>query len=72
MAGTAFDNIAHQIQRAYSDSVYRITKAVLAPVVAAIRDVLTEAVTEAFQQGIRDALSPTELIGEFLFGRRRK
>jgi hypothetical protein len=66
------DDIVKSIQRAYYDAVYGVTKAALEPVVAATNDVLREAVCEAFRQGMRDAFSPTERIGDFLFGRKRK
>ena len=65
-------NIIANIQRAYSDSVYRITKAALEPVVAAISDVIRESVAEAVKEGVKDALTPADFLGDFIFGRRRK
>lgn len=66
------DSIASKAKRAYYDSVYGVTKAILEPVVAAISDVLQETVSEALKEGIRDAFKPTEVFGDLFFGRRRK
>lgn len=66
------NNIALKIQRAYYDFVYRMTRAALEPVVAAISDVIRESVAEGVKDGIADALTPTDIIGDFFFGRRRK
>jgi len=68
----ALDGIAINIQRTYYDSVYRATRVVLEPVVVAIGDVLRESVAEALKDGIRDAVSSTDFIGDLIFGRRRK
>lgn len=65
-------SIAHNIHRAYYDSTYRVTKAILEPVVAAISDVLRESVSEALKDGIRDAVTSTDFIGDLIFGRRRR
>ncbi len=64
-------NIA-TIKRAYYDSVYRITKAALEPVVAATSDVIRESVSVAVRDGVRDAVSSTDFIGDLIFGRRRR
>jgi hypothetical protein len=61
-----------KIERAYFDSVYRITKAILEPVVAATSDVIKESVAEAVKEGVREAFTPTEFIGDLIFGRARK
>lgn len=68
----ALENIAVNLQRTYYDSVYRATKVILEPVVVAIGDVLRESVAEALKDGIRDAVSSTDFIGDLLFGRRRR
>jgi hypothetical protein len=60
------------IERAYYDSVYRITKAALEPVVAATSDVIQESVSVAVREGVRDAFSSTDFIGDLIFGRRRR
>jgi hypothetical protein len=65
------ENIAI-IERAYYGSVYRITKAALEPVVAATGDVIRESVSVAVREGVKDALSPTDFIGDLIFGRRRR
>jgi hypothetical protein len=65
------ENIAI-IERAYYGSVYRITKAALEPVVAATSDVIRESVSVAVREGVKDALSPTDFIGDLIFGRRRR
>jgi len=64
-------NIA-KIERAYYGSVYRITKAALKPVVAATSDVIQEYISVAVKDGVKDALSSTDLIGELFFGRRKR
>lgn len=68
----ALDNIASRAKRAYYDSVYGVTKAILEPVVAATSDVLQETVSQALKEGIRDAFKPTDMLGELFFGRRKK
>lgn len=65
-------DIASQIQRAYYGPVYRISKAALEPVVAAISDVIRESVAEAVKDGIRDAVMSTDFIGDILFGRKKR
>jgi len=60
------------IERAYYGSVYRITKAALEPVVAATSDVIRESVSEAVRDGVRDAFSSTNLIGDLIFGRGKR
>ena len=65
------ENIA-TIKRAYYDSVYGITKAALEPVVAATSDVIRESVSEAVRDGVKDAFSSTDFIGDLVFGRRRR
>jgi hypothetical protein len=65
------ENIA-TIERAYYDSVYRITKAALEPVVAATSDVIRDSVSEAVREGVRDALSPADFIGDLFSGRRKR
>lgn len=67
-----FDDIAAQIYGAYYGPVYRVSKAALEPVVAAISDVIRESVAEAVKDGVRDAVSSTDFIGELFFGRRRR
>lgn len=67
-----FSDIVAQIKRAYYDSVYRITKAALEPVVAATSDVIKEVVTEAVRDGVKDAFSSTDFIVDLLFGRWKK
>lgn len=64
--------VAHNIKRAYYDTVYGVTKAVLEPVVAATSDVLRESVSEALKDGIRDAVTSTDFFGDLIFGRRKK
>lgn len=66
------DTIANNIKRAYYDSVYRVTKAALEPVVAAISDVLRDSVSEALKDGIHDAVSSTDFVGDLIFGWRKK
>jgi molybdopterin-guanine dinucleotide biosynthesis protein A len=61
-----------KIERAYFDTVYRATKAILEPVVAATSDVIKESVTEAIKEGVREAFTPTEFLGDLIFGRARK
>ena len=60
------------IKRAYYDSVYRVTKAALEPVVAATSDVIREYVSEAVREGVKDALSPADFIGDLISGRRKR
>ena len=66
------DNIVSTVKRAYYDSAYGVTKAILEPVVAAISDVLQETVSEALKEGIREAFKPTDILSDLVFGRRRK
>ena len=66
------NNIALKTKRAYYDLVYRITRAALEPVVAAISDVIRESVAEGVKNGIAEALTPTDIFGDFFFGRRRR
>lgn len=68
----ALDSIVTNLQRTYYDSVYRATRVILEPVVVAIGDVLRESVAEALKDGIRDAVTSTDFIGDLIFGRRRK
>ena len=64
-------NIA-TFKRAYYDLVYQITKAALEPVVAATSDVIQEAVSVAVRDGVKDAVSSTDFVGDLIFGRRRR
>lgn len=68
----SLNSIVSDLQRAYFDSVYRVTRAALEPVVAAISDAVRDAVTEAVRDGIDDAIPPMGVIGDFIFGRRGK
>lgn len=66
------EDIARNIKKAYYDAVYGTTKVILEPVVAAISDVLRESVSEAMKDGIKDAISSTDFVGDLLFGGWRK
>ena len=66
------NDIVVNIQRAYSHAVYQATKAILQPVVAATHDVIRDAVVVAVKEGVRDALSPADVVSDFLFGRKKK
>lgn len=65
-------DIAIKIYRAYYDSTYRISKAILEPVVDAISDVTRENIGKAVQLGVRDALISTDFLSEVLFGKWKK
>lgn len=64
--------VAHKLHRAYYDSVYRISKAALEPVVDAISDVIRESVADSVKDGIREAITTTDFIGELFLNRWRK
>lgn len=57
------ENISNKLERAYYDTIYRVSKATFQPVVAAMRDVIEESFEPA---------SPTDFVGSFLrwLGRR--
>lgn len=65
-------DIASFIYRAYYDPVYRVSKAALEPVVAAISDVIRESVANAVKDGISEAVSSPDFIKDLFFGRRQK
>lgn len=65
------DDIASFIYRAYYDPVYRVSKAALEPVVAAISDVIRESVANAVKDGISEAVSSPDFIKDMLFGRKK-
>lgn len=53
-------DIGSNLYRAYYDTIYGVTKAVLAPVVDAYTDVFQEAVAAAFRDS---AIKPAQTIG---------
>lgn len=68
-AGFISDSV-EQLSATYQKACYKSVKVILAPVMSAIADTLTETISRSIQEGIRDAsgaLSPADLIGDFLF-----
>lgn len=62
-----FSQCPAHLLKAYRTLSYRVTKALLSPVLDAVADTISEVVRESVKDGVRTALSPSEL----LFGRRK-
>lgn len=71
VAGDHLNELGIRLHRAYFDAVYRVTRAILEPVVAATSEAIQESFTSALREGIKEALDPAELVGYFL-GRKKR
>lgn len=54
------------LYKGYYHLVYKTTQAALDPVVDSITDVFQDAIKRAVLQGVRDALNPADILGDFL------
>ena len=54
---------------AYSESIYRISKATVTPIIESFADALTESISQSVRRGIQDALDPRSLLGTLTKGK---
>ena len=57
------------VYQAYSESVSRITRATVTPIIESLADALTESISQSVRRGIQDALDPRALLGTLTKGK---
>lgn len=59
------------LHRAYYDSVHRVTKAILRPVMDASSEVISESISRSVERAIREAIDPVQIAADFFMGRKK-